>query len=409
VQTVQLSLKIYNNIKEIHMRTLACVITLLAIHFLAAGAVHARGFDEIIAFGESSTDTGNVALAQCSQLPPYLPGAGFPVFWAPCTPLDSSTSMPGYFDGRLSNGPLWVEFLADAFGVDRPRPSTDSGTNYAHAGAKIGPDATTEPDAEFNLRVNLYPDNPVLNTDGPCNNTIYQAGELVCGSEVPHIITQIKQYLYDRGGLGFNNNQLVVIWGGANDLRDIGRDPAGPEAAIANIVNNLATAVSTAAAGGAKHIAVLNQLNAARAPITQALCGGDPLCLGQIEAAVQGFNAALRSALKELQLALREQGSRARIHYVDVYSAGEVAVELSELFGRPFINTTEPALVPDPNPQSQLPLAKAIPDDAEDYLFWDVIHPTEKAYRITAYRVCKTLDRKIRRFEPQCSKILTNN
>lgn len=399
------------------MRTLATVITLLAIHLLAAGAAHANDldrtfkFDEIVAFGESSTDTGNAALAQCSQSLPYLPGAGFPVFWAPCTPLNSSTYRPGYFNGRLSNGPLWVEFLADALRVDRPRPSTDSGTNYAHAGAKIGPDATTEPDAKFNLRVNLYPNNPVLNTDGPCDNAIYQAGELVCGSEVPHIITQIKQYLFDRSGSGFNKKQLVVIWGGANDLRDIARDPAGPEAAIANIVNNLATAVSTAAAGGAKHIAVLNQLNAARAPITQALCGGDPLCLGNIEAAVQGFNAALRSALKELQLALSEQGSRARIHYVDVYSAGEVAVELSELFGKPFVNTTEPALVPDPNSLSEfgLPLAKAIPDDAEDYLFWDVIHPTEKAYRITAYRVCKTLKRKIRRFEPRCLKILTSN
>lgn len=394
------------------MRTLGPIITLLAIHFLAAGAVHANSFDrtfefdEIIAFGESSTDTGNVAQAQCSD---GQPGAGFPVFWAPCTPLDSSTYMPGYFDGRLSNGPLWVEFLADALGVDRPRPSADSGTNYAHAGAKIGPDATTEPDAKFNLRVNLYPNNPVLNPDptGACVKAIYQAGELVCGSEVPHIITQIEQYVGERGG--FNKKQLVVIWGGANDLRDIGLDPAGPEAAIANIVNNLVTAVWTAAAGGAKHISVLNQLNASRAPITQALCGGDPLCLGKIEAAVQGFNAALRSALKELQLALSEQGSRARIHYVNVYSAGEVAVELSELFGKPFVNTTEPALVPDPDPQNQLPLAKPIPDDAEDYLFWDVIHPTEKAYRITAYRVCKTLKRKIRRFEPRCFKILTSN
>ena len=91
---------------------------------------------------------------------------------------------------------------------------------------------------------------------------------------------------------------------------------------------------------------------------------------------------------------------------MDVYSAGEVAVELSELFGKPFVNTTDPALTPDPtNP----PFARPIPDNAEDYLFWDVIHPTEKAYRITAYRVCKTLDRRIRGFEPRCFKILTSN
>lgn len=405
------------------MRASAFVITLLSIHLLVTGSAHAaglgKGFNEIVAFGESSTDTGNVAQDQCSNAPPYLPGAGLPLFWAPCTPWNISTGLPGYFDdnladgfdGRLSNGPLWVEFLADALGAERPRPSAKNGTNYAHAGAKAGPDATTGPDAEVNLRVNLYPGNPAVLISDECRPEyqagdvyVYGAGEPVCGSEVPHINTQIAQYLGERGG--FTSNQLVVIWGGANDLRDVGLDPNGPEASIANIVGNLVTAVATAAAAGAKDIAVLNQLNAARAPITQALCGGAPPCLAQIEAAVRGFNAALGTALEELQSALRQQGYHARLHYVDVFSAGEVAVELSELFGKPFANTTDAALIP--NPQ-QAPFASPIPDDAEDYLFWDVIHPTEKAYRIVAYRACKTLDRQIPGFKPRCVDILKDN
>ena len=391
------------------MRALAFVITLLSIHLLATGSAHAAGlgktYNEIVAFGESSTDTGNVAQAQCSNAPPYLPGAGFPLFWAPCTPLDPSTGLPAYFDGRLTNGPMWVEFLADALGVERPRPSANYGTNYAHAGAKTGPDATTVPGAEeVNLRVNLYPNNPVLVPTDECPQPAYQAGEPVCGSEVPHINTQIAQYLGDRGG--FTHKQLVLIWGGANDLRDAGLDPEGPELAIANVVRNLATAVGTAAAAGAKDIVVLNQLNAARAPITRALCGGDPTCLAQIEAAVRGFNAALSTALKELQSALDQQGYPTRVHYVDVFSAAEVAVELSEQFGMPFTNTTDAALIPDPtNP----PFANPIPGGAEDYLFWDVIHPTGKAYRIIAYQVCKTLDRQIPGFKPRCDEIVIDN
>lgn len=401
------------------MRALAFVITLLSIHLLATGSAHAAGsgktYKEIVAFGESSTDTGNVAQAQCSNAPPYLPGAGFPLFWAPCTPLalDPSTGLPApaYFDGRLTNGPLWVEFLADALGVERPRPSTKYGTNYAHAGAKVGPDATTVPGAEdVNLRVNLYPDNPAELISDECRPGyqagdvyFYGAGEPVCGSEVPHINTQIAQYLEERGG--FTPKQLVVIWGGANDLRDVGQDDNGPESAIANIIGNLATAVGTAAAAGAKDIAVLNQLNAARAPITRALCGGAPSCLAQIEAAVRGFNAALSTALKELQSALSQQGFPTRVHYIDVFSAGEAAVELSGLFGKPFANTADAALIPNPQP----PFVSTIPDDAEDYLFWDVIHPTEKAYRIVAYRVCKTLDRQIPGFKPRCVEILKGN
>ena len=58
----------------------------------------------------------------------------------------------------------------------------------------------------------------------------------------------------------------------------------------------------------------------------------------------------------------------------------------------PKTSTIDPALISDSDP-ANAPLASPIPDDAEDYLFWDVIHPTETAYRITAYRVCKTLDR----------------
>ena len=201
---------------------------------------------------------------------------------------------------------------------------------------------------------------------------------------------------------------MRVIWGGANDLRDL--DPDRPESAIANIIGNLATAVGTAAAAGAKDIAVLNQLNAARAPITQALCAVDPnpFCLAQIEAGVRGFNAALSNALKELQSALDQQGYPTRVHHIDVFSAGEVAVELSELFGKPFTNTTDAALIPDPT-KLPLPLANPIPGDAEDYLFWDVIHPTGKAYRIIAYQVCKTLDRQIPGFKPRCDEIVKDN
>jgi phospholipase/lecithinase/hemolysin len=411
-------------------------IALLAINFLPAGAAHADGrdnkFDEIVAFGESTTDTGNVSGAQCSNSPPFLPAAGFPLFWAPCTPLDPSTHLPAPayfddnlddgFDGRLTNGPVWVEFLADALEVERPRPSDRYGTNYAHAGAKTGPDWVTdirsEVDPGFNLRVNLYPNNPVCGNYPenlpiePCDVIrLYQPGEFVDRSEVPHINTQVRQYLHDNRA-GFTRKELVLIWGGANDLRDVGGDPDGPESAIANVVTNLVTAVGTVASTGAKHIAVLNQLNAARAPIAQALCGGrppdvppDPLCLAQIEAVVTGFNDALRTALRQLQWALREQGSRARVHYVDVYSAGEAAVELSEQFGKPFANTTHPALRPDPmNPPFGI-----IASDAEDYLFWDVIHPTEKAHRIIAYRVCKTLDRRIRDLDAECGKIFEDD
>jgi len=304
-----------------------------------------------------------------------------------------------------------VEFLADALGVERPRPSFEGGTNYAHAGAKTGPTPPVPGAEAFNLRVNLYPGNPAVLSEEcrPVDGEdpfvyLYAAGEPVCGSEVPRVNTQIAHYLGERGV--FTADQLVAIWAGANDLRDLPPDPDEARAAIENIIFNLAAAVKIAAEAGARDIVVLNQGNAARAPIAQALCEAAPdpaLCLQDIASAVTGFNFLLKAALEELQAAWSLQGLPTQVHYVDVFSAVEVAAELSELFGRPFVNITEPALIPDPkNP----PFASKIPKNAEDFAFWDVIHPTSKLYRITAYRVCKTLDRQIEGFEPRCFRIL---
>ena len=405
------------------MRTPNSIIALLVVHFFAAGVVYAGDsgakFDKIVAFGDSTTDTGNVSRAECTSVPPFPPAAGFPLFWAPCTPLDPSTNLPAYFDddlgdgfdGRLTNGPVWVEFLADALGVERPRPSAEYGTNYAHAGAKAGPDAVTGPGADYNLQVNLFPGNPVPVPTEACPQTSYDANVPVCGSEVPLVNTQIKQYLEATGG--FTPRTLVVIWVGANDLRDVAiYDPS--ESAIANVVTNLAKAVATAASAGARRIAVLNQLNSARAPIVRAFCSESPSpseCLAQFAAIIRAFNVALGSALKNLQQQLDQEGLSATILPVDVFTVGELSVELSELFGKPFANTTEPALVPCPTEPPYPPCPKAPPygviaPNTEDYLFWDPIHPTERAHRIIAYRVCKTLDRQIKGLNPACGKIL---
>src|SRR5262249_11884191 len=46
---------------------------------------------------------------------------------------------PPYFDGRFSNGPVWVEDVAARFGL-KVNPALRGGTNYAVGGAKVGTD-----------------------------------------------------------------------------------------------------------------------------------------------------------------------------------------------------------------------------------------------------------------------------
>jgi hypothetical protein len=74
-------------------------------------------FREIVVFGDSTVDTGNVfaASGQTSPDPSY------------------------YYQGRYSNGPVWVERLASNLGLPDPTASElFGGTNYAWGGAEIG-------------------------------------------------------------------------------------------------------------------------------------------------------------------------------------------------------------------------------------------------------------------------------
>src|SRR4051794_6489859 len=85
-------------------------IAFLAFLWLNA-AVRAGGITGIVSFGDSLTDTGNLYAATGQPPAPYDMG-------------------------RFSNGPLWVEYLANQLGVAAPTASLLGGSNYAWAGAE---------------------------------------------------------------------------------------------------------------------------------------------------------------------------------------------------------------------------------------------------------------------------------
>ena len=80
----------------------------------------AQQYSQLIVFGGNFEDSGNDAI----QSPPVL---GF-----------SAPPSPPYFEGRFSNGPTWVDILADRLGMPRPSPSEAGGRNYAYGGASSG-------------------------------------------------------------------------------------------------------------------------------------------------------------------------------------------------------------------------------------------------------------------------------
>src|SRR6266581_1659324 len=113
--------------KNLHLQSLATKfrkpLSTICLVAATAGlpiAAHAGNFTDMFIFGDSLSDTGNlqVMTTQLHQLN-YFP---FPYPTNPQTP---------YYQGRFSNGSLWVEDLAEEMGLPA--------VNTAASGFSLGP------------------------------------------------------------------------------------------------------------------------------------------------------------------------------------------------------------------------------------------------------------------------------
>ncbi len=294
------------------------LIASVSMHGVPAIAWGAPLYSEMVVFGDSLSDVGNVHTASTAQgLIPDPP--------------------PPYFDGRLSNGPIWVDRLAERLGIAAPSASLMGGTNYAYAGAKTGP--------------------------GTRNRTSLVTREVL---PVANIGQQIDTYLGDHPA-GFRNDQLVLFWGGGNDVVEM-RSLAETQQAV----DNLEAGLVALDANGARDVLVPNQGDQADAPIFNRTSG--PAAL--MAALSRQFNIQLDTMLDELE---RNPDLNIRIHRFDAFSLFKDVVANPGEFG--LSNVTDAALdLARFTPPFALPYP--VVENPEDYLFWDYIHPTTVGHRI---------------------------
>jgi outer membrane lipase/esterase len=259
------------------------------------------------AFGDSLTDTGNLHFLSAGMAPPS----------------------PPYFNGRFSNGPVWIEPFAERLGlvIDFDIPFAN---NQAVAGAFTGLDG------------------------------LFGAGT--------GVLSQVGGFL--AAGGTFEPNDLVVVWAGANDY--LFTPIAPPDA-----VENLALAVTELSDAGARRFLVPNLPN----------LGDTPLARSQGPAVVDGLSAltAAHNAILAEVMAQFADLLEVEIVMVDV-NAG-----LREIFTRPvvfgFDNLGVPCLVQQPD-GTRPPSGACPPDgatfDATGTLFWDLIHPADAAHALLA-------------------------
>jgi phospholipase/lecithinase/hemolysin len=235
----------------------------ILIGLVLSPLAQAGPFSKIVLFGDSLSDTGNADIRFFG----LVPGSG-------------------YFDGRFSNGPVWIEQLAEQLQLPVPTPSLDSpaGFNYAFGGAE------TNDSGFFILDIN----------------------------------EQVSDYLNNDGGpIG---DELFVIWGGANDL-------LGGQTNMAVPVNNLAGQISNLYAAGARRFMVPNL----------PLLGKTPRFVGTtdepvFDARTQMFNDQLNLSLDSLE------GTLADVEFfrIDAASLIESATLNPGTFG--FTNVTDEAM-----------------------------------------------------------------
>jgi phospholipase/lecithinase/hemolysin len=222
-----------------------CSILWLVSGLAAAAAVAGPPYDAIYAFGDSLTDTGN----------------------EPAEPL-------AHYQGRWSNGPLWIEYLSQRFGF-----AYNPGNNFAHSGAQ-------------------------------CDDTYIQVTNF-------HPAADLAQSLF-------------VVWAGGNDFLqeydNLGFDNAAWNRQIAYSVGNLSNAVVNLQGKGARFILVPNTVDLTEIPTLNYLPG---FLRAYLRGKVQQFDSELDAALDGLQAAFPDL----KLFRCDTFAAEKAILASAAAYG----------------------------------------------------------------------------
>lgn len=307
------------------------VLTLLAAFVFAATAAIAqtRDYTRIVVFGDSLSDTGNLAHLTEAKYGVRIP-----------------SPIVDYTDGRLTDGydtipaaqnyiGVWVEQLAASMpSHPEVKNSLDGGTNYAYSFAFTGSGTSTLQLAGGQITV-----------------------------QVENMGRQVTDYLATHPRI--NSKTLFVVWGGANDVLNATSPTQIINAAIQETLD-----IQRLIAAGATQILVLNL-----PPL-----GLTPRLNGSLATSVPA-NAA--SALYDSWLATGVSVLK------DFYRWRRVAiyqVNVLGLFTQITANPTAYSLA-----NITAPAQGNFTVNPDTYLFWDDLHPTTYGHSLVAGAALKAL------------------
>jgi len=258
----------------------------------------------IVAFGDSLSDTGNVAILTRGAIPP-------PAF---------------YFNGRFSDGPIWLDRVGAALGGD-VGPRLAGGSNFAFGTARV-------------------------------ENSPF----------VPSLRVQANAFLRTTGTAVPDN--LYIVFGGGNDIRAAvaSADPIG---VVTTAARQLAGIVDDLANAGAVDIVVPNLPNVGQLP--EAKRAGS---------AVAGLATLLtRVFIQTLAQELASIDAPRGLHLIqpDFFGLLQTIVASPSSFG--LANATDACL---PAFAFSVPPNTPVCSNPNQFLFWDLQHPTSAGHALFA-------------------------
>ena len=275
---------------------------------------------QVYAFGDSLSDAGNVYTASARLLP--------------AAPYDA---------GHFSNGPTWVEDLAQGLGMTVPTPSLTGGTDFAYGGAHTG------------------------------QETLHDANPLDLGAQLAQFTVQVPTPAA---------NSIYTLSVGSNDVLDAvpvyASDPARAVLDVQQAVANEAGFVASLAQRGAQDFVVMNVPDLGRTP--QEINDGNTQTASRLAAL---YDSDLNSALATVAA----QNS-VSIHMVDAFSLLDQAAGDPAAYG--LTNVSTPVWTGSYTGASSGQL-NATGSAQGGYLFFDQLHPTSTGHMALAQAAQQSL------------------
>lgn len=239
---------------------------------LFSSAIAAASLSNVVVFGDSLSDTGNFYEFSGHQFP----------------------TSPPYFEGRFSNGPVWIEHLMETWFPSRPALSPIE--NYAFGGAAV--------DVQEN--------------------------------KIPMSLQQeVSHYFKDHHEMA-DENSLYVVWIGANNYLGKLEDP---EKTLATVNAGIVKSLKDLADKGARHIMIMNLPDLGKSPLATEMQAEEPLSYLS-----NRHNDALAAAFEQLKADMPQ----VQWIYYDVNAAFTEIRDTPERYG--FENVSEACLSAKNNP-----------------------------------------------------------